>query len=177
MGINGFGRIGRLVFRAAVENQSVTMVAVNDPFMDLDYMQYLLKYDSVHKRFKGTEATGEEFLVVNGMKVRVFHEKDPAQIPWGAVGAMYVCESTGVFCDKDGPMFPFCREKASKHLAGGCKKVIISAPPKARLLGFDAEDNEWGYSNRLVDLAVHMSQVDGVIPPPAKIQSIKEQLG
>eukprot|EP00434_Breviolum_minutum_P012438 symbB.v1.2.010957.t1/scaffold727.1/size198231/2 len=125
MGINGFGRIGRLVFRAAVENQSVSMVAVNDPFMDLDYMQYLLKYDSVHKRFKGTVTTKkegtEEYLVVNGMKVRVFHEKDPAQIPWGSVNAMYVCESTGVFCDK---------EKASKHLQGGCKKVIISAPPK-----------------------------------------------
>eukprot|EP00435_Cladocopium_sp_Y103_P045394 s3000_g13.t1 len=120
MGINGFGRIGRLVFRAAV-----SMVAVNDPFMDLDYMQYLLKYDSVHKRFKGTVTTKKEgtaeYLVVNGMKVRVFHEKDPAQIPWGQVGAMYVCESTGVFCDKEG---------ASKHLQGGCKKVIISAPPK-----------------------------------------------
>eukprot|EP00439_Symbiodinium_sp_Y106_P041247 s6344_g5.t1 len=112
MGINGFGRIGRLVFRAAMENQSVTMVAVNDPFMDLDYMKYLLKYDSEN---------GEEYLVVNGLPVRIFHEKDPASIPWGSVGADYVCESTGVFCDK---------EKASKHLQGGCKKVIISAPPK-----------------------------------------------
>jgi len=125
MGINGFGRIGRLVFRAAMENQSVTMVAVNDPFMDLDYMKYLLKYDSVHKRFNGSISTkkenGEEYLVVNGLPVRIFHEKDPASIPWGSVGADYVCESTGVFCDK---------EKASKHLQGGCKKVIISAPPK-----------------------------------------------
>jgi len=125
MGINGFGRIGRLVFRAGVDNQSVTMVAVNDPFMDLDYMQYLLKYDTVHKGFKGTvgikKEGDKEFLVVNGMPVRVFHEKDPASIGWGDVGATYVCESTGVFTSK---------EKAELHIKGGCKKVIISAPPK-----------------------------------------------
>eukprot|EP00969_Alexandrium_andersonii_P018786 820267-Alexandrium_andersonii.AAC.1 len=125
MGINGFGRIGRLVFRAGFDNQSVTMVAVNDPFMDLGYMQYLLKYDSVHKGFAGTVSTkkedGKEFLVVNGLPVRVFHEKDPASIGWGDVGAAYVCESTGVFTAK---------EKAELHLTGGCKKVIISAPPK-----------------------------------------------
>jgi len=125
MGINGFGRIGRLVLRAGVENQGVTMVAVNDPFMDLEYMKYLLKYDSVHKAFDGTVTTkkenGAEYLVVNGLPIRVFHEKDPAAIGWGAVGAAYVCESTGVFTTQ---------EKAALHLKGGCKKVIISAPPK-----------------------------------------------
>ncbi|CAE8645317.1 unnamed protein product [Polarella glacialis] len=125
MGVNGFGRIGRLVLRASVENQSVSMVAINDPFMDLEYMKYLLKYDSVHKRFNGTITTkvenGQEYLVVNGMPIHVFHEKDPACIPWGAVGAAYVCESTGVFTTQ---------EKAALHIKGGCKKVIISAPPK-----------------------------------------------
>merc|ERR1719174_2197645 len=103
MGINGFGRIGRLVFRAAMANPEVQVTAVNDPFMDLKYMLYQLKYDSVHKRFAGTVATkeegGVEYLVVNGKDIRVFHEKDPAAIGWGAVGATYVCESTGVFTE------------------------------------------------------------------------------
>merc|ERR1719291_1225508 len=125
MGINGFGRIGRLVFRAAMGNPDVALKAVNDPFMDLKYMVYQLKYDSVHKQFAGTiaakEADGKEFLCVNGMEIQIFHEKDPASIPWGATGAEYVCESTGVFTAK---------EKAELHLKGGAKKVIISAPPK-----------------------------------------------
>ena len=125
MGINGFGRIGRLVFRAAMDNPEVSVKGVNDPFMDLTYMVYQLKYDSVHKRFPGTIAAktdgGKEFLVVNGTEIQVFHEKDPAAIPWGAAGAEYVCESTGVFTQK---------EKAELHLKGGAKKVIISAPPK-----------------------------------------------
>jgi len=125
MGINGFGRIGRLVFRAAIANPEVEVKAVNDPFMDLEYMVYQLKYDSVHKRFEGTIASegkgGEEYLVVNGAKIRVFHEKDPGSIGWGTAGAEYVCESTGVFTAK---------EKAELHMGGGAKKVIISAPPK-----------------------------------------------
>merc|ERR1712087_109373 len=119
------GRIGRLVFRAAIANPEVEVKAVNDPFMDLKYMVYQLKYDSVHKRFDGTIATkedgGKEFLVVNGKDIRIFHEKDPAAIGWGEMGAAYVCESTGVFT---------AQEKAELHLKGGCKKVIISAPPK-----------------------------------------------
>jgi glyceraldehyde 3-phosphate dehydrogenase len=125
MGINGFGRIGRLVFRAGMGNPDISMKAVNDPFMDLEYMVYQLKYDSVHKQYPGTVACkkdgDKEFLVVNGMEVAVFHEKDPAAIPWGTAGAAYVCESTGVFTAK---------EKAELHIKGGCKKVIISAPPK-----------------------------------------------
>eukprot|EP00933_Yihiella_yeosuensis_P082950 TRINITY_DN969_c0_g1_i3.p1 TRINITY_DN969_c0_g1~~TRINITY_DN969_c0_g1_i3.p1 ORF type:complete len:344 (-),score=100.46 TRINITY_DN969_c0_g1_i3:251-1282(-) len=125
MGVNGFGRIGRLVFRAAMANPDVQMKGVNDPFMDLEYMVYLLKYDSVHKTFNGTVACkkdgDKEFLVVNGVDIAVFHEKEPASIPWGACGAHYICESTGVFTAK---------EKASLHIEGGAKKVIISAPPK-----------------------------------------------
>jgi glyceraldehyde 3-phosphate dehydrogenase len=125
MGINGFGRIGRLVFRAAMANDKVTVKAVNDPFMDLQYMVYQLKYDSVHKRYPGTvackEEGGNEFLVLDGNDIQVFHEKDPAAIGWGATGVEYVCESTGVFT---------AQEKAELHLKGGAKKVIISAPPK-----------------------------------------------
>jgi len=125
MGINGFGRIGRLVFRAASANPDVSVKGVNDPFMDLKYMVYQLKYDSVHKQFPGTIGTkeegGKEFLVVNNIEIQIFHEKDPQAIPWGECGATYVCESTGVFTAK---------EKAELHIKGGCKKVIISAPPK-----------------------------------------------
>merc|ERR1712066_551294 len=116
---------GRLVTRAALANPEVSVKAINDPFMDLEYMVYQLKYDSVHKSFPGTIATekngNEEFLVVNGNEISVFHEKDPAAIGWGATGAEYVCESTGVFT---------AQEKAELHLKGGAKKVIISAPPK-----------------------------------------------
>jgi len=125
MGINGFGRIGRLVFRAALMNPSVDVNAINDPFMDLDYMLYMLKYDSVHGRFPGSLAKqvvgSAEFLIVNGKRVRILHEKDPASIPWAQARCEYVCESTGVFTAK---------EKAELHIKGGAKKVIISAPPK-----------------------------------------------
>jgi glyceraldehyde 3-phosphate dehydrogenase len=103
----------------------VTVKAVNDPFMDLDYMVYQLKYDSVHGRFPGTVACkksgNDEFLTVNGQDIQVFHEKNPAAIPWGGSGSAYICESTGVFTEK---------EKAELHLKGGAKKVLISAPPK-----------------------------------------------
>jgi len=99
----------------------VDVVAVNDPFMDLEYMVYLLKYDSVHGRFPGEVKAGADHLMVNGKKVMVFSSKEPAEIPWGKAGAHYVCESTGVFCEK---------AKAEQHIKGGCKKVIISAPPK-----------------------------------------------
>merc|ERR1719401_746692 len=106
-------------------NPETSVKMVNDPFMDIKYMVYMLKYDSVHKRFPGTvsckEVDGKEFLVVDGVDVAVAHEKDPASIPWGASGSTYVCESTGVFTEK---------AKAELHLKGGATKVIISAPPK-----------------------------------------------
>jgi glyceraldehyde 3-phosphate dehydrogenase len=125
LGINGFGRIGRLVFRAAAANPDVTITALNDPFMPLDYMVYQLAYDSVHGPFRGQckakTVDGKEFIEVNGKDIAVFHEKDPAAIPWGTTNTEYVCESTGVFTQK---------EKAELHIKGGAKKVIISAPPK-----------------------------------------------
>ncbi|MCL2168597.1 MAG: type I glyceraldehyde-3-phosphate dehydrogenase [Defluviitaleaceae bacterium] len=119
IGINGFGRIGRLVLRAAFERQGVSIVAINDPFIDLDYMVYMLKYDSIHGRFKGTIETKGGKLVVNGVEICVYAERDPSVIPWNASGAEYVVESTGVFTTT---------EAASAHLKGGAKKVVISAP-------------------------------------------------
>ncbi|KAI8069117.1 glyceraldehyde-3-phosphate dehydrogenase 2 [Gilbertella persicaria] len=118
-GINGFGRIGRIVLRASLNNPEVKVVAINDPFIDLEYMVYMFKYDSTHGRFQGTVEAKDGKLVVNGNPIAVYSERDPSQIPWGKNGADYVVESTGVFTTK---------EAASAHLKGGAKKVIISAP-------------------------------------------------
>jgi len=119
IGINGFGRIGRLVFRAAINNPNVEVKGINDPFIDLEYMKYMLIYDTVHGKFEGTVEIKDGKLVVNGKEIAVFAEKDPTAIAWGACGADYVVESTGVFTTT---------EKASAHIKGGAKKVIISAP-------------------------------------------------
>lgn len=100
LGVNGFGRIGRLVLRAAVENKSkeVQVVAINDPFMDIDYLIYQLKYDSAHLKFGGKiERVDDHNIKVNGNKITLFKEKDPALLKWGSVGADFVCESTGAF--------------------------------------------------------------------------------
>lgn len=118
IGINGFGRIGRLVLRAALA-KGAEVVAVNDPFIGLDYMVYMFKFDSTHGRFKGEVKAEGGFLVINGQKITVFQERDPKAIAWAKAGAEYVVESTGVFTTI---------EKASAHFEGGAKKVIISAP-------------------------------------------------
>jgi glyceraldehyde 3-phosphate dehydrogenase len=120
VGVNGFGRIGRLVFRASLDHPEVEVVAVNDPFVDVPALVYLLKYDTVHGQLKAdVKIEGDNAFSVNGKKVHVFAEMNASNIPWGKVGADYVCESTGVFTTTD---------KASAHLDGGAKKVIISAP-------------------------------------------------
>jgi len=119
VGINGFGRIGRIVFRNALKNKNVEITAINDPFIDLEYMVYMFKYDSTHGRFKGDVHTEGGKLIIDGHHIDVYGERDPASIPWGKSGADYVVESTGVFTTID---------KASAHLKGGAKKVIISAP-------------------------------------------------
>jgi glyceraldehyde 3-phosphate dehydrogenase len=119
IGINGFGRIGRLVFRAGLNNKSIQFVGINDPFIDPEYMCYMLKYDTVHGQFKGELSYDADSITVNGQKIMVYAEKDPAGIPWGKIGAEYVVESTGVFTTT---------EKASAHIAAGAKKVVISAP-------------------------------------------------
>merc|ERR1711973_818192 len=118
IGINGFGRIGRLVLRAAIQ-KGATVVAINDPFIPLDYMVYMFKYDSTHGKFKGDVSEDGKLLYVNGNKITVFNERDPANIDWASAGAEYVVESTGVFTTTD---------KALAHTKGGAKKVIISAP-------------------------------------------------
>jgi glyceraldehyde 3-phosphate dehydrogenase len=97
IGINGFGRIGRLVTRAAMANPNVTVTAINDPFMDLDYMVYLFKYDSVHGVWPGTVEAGDGCLIIDGLTIKVFAARNPGEIGWGATGTQYVCESTGVF--------------------------------------------------------------------------------
>ena len=121
VGINGFGRIGRMVFRAAVQNFSdIEIVGIND-LLEPDYLAYMLQYDSVHGRFQGAVSVKDGALVVNGKTIRLTQERDPANLKWGAVGADVVIEATGLFVDK---------ATAEKHLAAGAKKVLLSAPSK-----------------------------------------------
>jgi len=120
IGINGFGRIGRLVFRAAQERDDIQVVAIND-LIDVEYMAYMLKYDTVHGRFNGSVEVKDGKLVVNGFAVRVTSEKNPADLKWGEVGAEYVVESTGLFLTE---------EKCRAHVEAGAKRVIMSAPSK-----------------------------------------------
>ncbi len=120
VGINGFGRIGRLVFRAAQKRNDIEIVGIND-LIDVDYMVYMLKYDTMHGRFNGTAEAKDGKLVVNGQAIRVTAEKDPANLKWDEVGAEYVVESTGLFLTK---------EKAEAHIKAGAKRVVMSAPSK-----------------------------------------------
>ena len=119
IGINGFGRIGRLVFRAAMERGDAEVVAINDPFIDVDYMIYMLKYDTAHGRYNAKMEEKNGKLIVNGKEVTVYDCMDPKDIPWKEAGAEYVLEATGLFTTK---------EKAEAHFNGGAKKVIVSAP-------------------------------------------------
>jgi len=119
VGINGFGRIGRIVFRNAIEHDDINIVAVNDPFIEPHYAAYMLKYDSTHGQFKGTIETSAEGLVVNGKTIKFYQKRDPSEIPWAETGAYYIVESTGVFTTT---------AAAKAHLKGGAKKVVISAP-------------------------------------------------
>ncbi|OCK42790.1 type I glyceraldehyde-3-phosphate dehydrogenase [Tenacibaculum soleae] len=120
IGINGFGRIGRLAFRSAINRDNIEIVAIND-LLDVDYLAYLLKYDSVHGRFKGDVEVKDGNLIVNGKVIRVTADRNPENLKWNEVSAEYIIESTGFFTDKD---------KAALHIKGGAKKVIISAPSK-----------------------------------------------
>ena len=121
IGINGFGRIGKLAFQAALSKEGVEIVAINDPFITADYMAYMVKYDTVHGRFNGTISAEEGKLVVNGKEIKVYNQMEPKDIPWGKDGVDYVLECSGVFTTM---------EKAGAHLDAGAKKVIISAPSK-----------------------------------------------
>ena len=121
VGINGFGRIGRLVFRAGISRPDIEFVGINDPFMTPDYMAYMLRYDTMHGQFQGEISYTDHSIIVNGKEVSFFAEMDPKNIPWGKVGAEYVVESTGQFLTK---------EKAQAHIDAGAKKVVMSAPSK-----------------------------------------------
>ena len=121
IGINGFGRIGNLAFQAALEKSEIEVVAINDPFIATDYMAYMVKYDTMHGRFKGEVSARDGKLVVNGKEIKVYNEMDPKNIPWGNDGVEYVLECSGAFTTMD---------KAKAHLEAGAKKVIISAPSK-----------------------------------------------
>ena len=120
VGINGFGRIGRLVFRAAMENPQIEIVGINDLF-DSGQLAYMLKYDSVHGAFNGTVEAADGALIVNGKSIRLTAERDPANLKWDEVGAEYICESTGLFLTK---------ESAEAHIRAGAKRVVMSAPSK-----------------------------------------------
>jgi len=158
VGINGFGRIGRIVFRNAIINNAIDIVAVNDPFIDLEYMAYMFKYDSTHGRFKGTVETKDGKLVINGKAICVFAERDPSNIPWGREGVEYVVESTGVFTTK---------EKASAHLKGGAKKVIISAPSAdAPMLVMGVNEEKY---TKDIDIVSNASCTTNCLAPLAKV--------
>ncbi|CAB1321016.1 unnamed protein product [Coregonus sp. 'balchen'] len=159
IGINGFGRIGRLVTRAAAKSGEVNVVAINDPFIDLDYMVYMFKYDSTHGVWKHSEVRQENGkLVIGNLHITVFHERDPSQIKWGDAGADYVVESTGVFTTID---------KASAHLQGGAKRVIISAP-SADAPMFVMGVNHHHYNNSL-KVVSNASCTTNCLAPIAKV--------
>lgn len=158
VGINGFGRIGRLVFRASINREDIEVVAINDPFIDLEYMVYMAKYDTVHGKLAADIEAKDGKLIVNGKAIEVHACKNPADIPWGADGAEYVVESTGVFKDI---------EKASAHIAGGAKKVVVSAPsPDAPM--FVMGVNEGTYTSDM-DVVSNASCTTNCLAPVAKI--------
>lgn len=165
IGINGFGRIGRLVMRASLSEDAVQVVAVNDPFIDLEYMVYMFKFDSTHGRFKGTVEAKDGKLVINGNPISVHAKRDPSEIQWGADGAQYVVESTGVFTTV---------EKASAHLKGGAKRVIISAP-SADAPMFVMGVNEDKYDPSKMTVVSNASCTTNCLAPIAKV--LNDQFG
>ena len=158
VGINGFGRIGKLALQAALENDEVEVVAVNDPFIAADYMAYMVKYDSMHGRFKGEIKSEEGKLIVNGKTVNVYNEMDPNNIPWGENGVEYVLECSGVLTTT---------EKAQAHLIAGAKKVVISAPSKdAPMFVMGVNEDKYDPSMNIVSNA---SCTTNCLAPLAKV--------
>jgi len=163
VGINGFGRIGRLVFRATIANPNVEVVAINDPFIDPDYMGYMLRYDTVHGRFKGSIETGEDSITVEGEKIKVFACMDAKDIDWKSVGADYIIEATGIYTTT---------EKCEAHFVGGAKKVIITAPAKDDTPMFVVGVNEQKY-NKDMKVVSNASCTTNCLAPVAKILNDK----
>jgi glyceraldehyde 3-phosphate dehydrogenase len=162
IGINGFGRIGRLVFRAAVKQQDVEVVGIND-LIDVDYMAYMLKYDSTHGRFDGDVEVKHGKLVVDGKAIRVTSEKNPADLKWSDVGAEYVVESTGLFLNK---------EKAQGHIDAGAKKVVMSAPSKDDTPMFVMGVNQDKYTKDM-NFVSNASCTTNCLAPVAKVLNDK----
>jgi glyceraldehyde 3-phosphate dehydrogenase len=162
IGINGFGRIGRLVFRAAQDFDNVQVVGIND-LIDVDYMAYMLKYDSTHGRFNGDVEVKDGKLVVNGNAIRVTSEKNPADLKWSDVGAEYIVESTGLFLTK---------EKAEGHIKAGAKKVVMSAPSKDDTPMFVCGVNLEKYSKD-IDFVSNASCTTNCLAPIAKVLNDK----
>ena len=158
IGINGFGRIGRFVFRIAVANENVEVVGIND-LIDVDYIAYMLKYDSTHGRFNGTVDVKDGSLIVNGKTIRVTSEKNPANLKWDEVGAEYVVESTGLFLSK---------ESAKGHIDAGAKKVIMSAPSKDDTPMFVMGVNHTSYKNDMAFVS-NASCTTNCLAPIAKV--------
>ena len=165
VGINGFGRIGRLVFRAALDNPEVEIVAIND-LTDAATNAHLLKYDSVHGIMKGEVSSKDGAIIVNGKEVQVLSERDPSKLPWGKLGVDIVIESTGLFRDK---------EKASSHLQAGAKKVIISAPAKNEDITIVLGVNEEKYDPANHNIISNASCTTNCLAPVAKV--LDEQFG
>ncbi|MFB6343354.1 type I glyceraldehyde-3-phosphate dehydrogenase [Saccharicrinis sp. FJH2] len=161
IGINGFGRIGRFVFRVAVATEGVEVVGIND-LIDVDYMAYMLKYDSTHGRFKGTVEVVDGNLVVNGKTIRVTAERNPADLKWDAVGAEYVVESTGLFLTD---------EKARAHITAGAKRVVMSAPSKDATPMFVMGVNNDTYAGQ--DIVSNASCTTNCLAPIAKVLNDK----
>jgi len=162
IGINGFGRIGRLVFRAGINNPDIEFVGINDPFIDPEYMVYMTKFDTVHGRFDSDITAKDGKLVVNGKEISVFSEMNPEDIPWSQVGAEYVIEATGAFTVID---------KAKAHLKAGAKKVVISAPSKDAPM-FVMGVNHEKYSSDM-DIVSNASCTTNCLAPVAKVLNDK----
>ncbi|OMJ76457.1 hypothetical protein SteCoe_24164 [Stentor coeruleus] len=159
VGINGFGRIGRLVLRAALANKQVSVQAVNDPFMDINYMAYLFKRDSVHGNYPGNVSVQGSKIVVDGHEIQVLAEKDPTKLPWKSTGAEYVAECTGAFTNS---------EKLSMHLQAGASKVVLSAPPKDDVPMFVMGVNHHKYTKDL-KIVSNASCTTNCLAPLAKV--------
>ena len=165
IGINGFGRIGRLVFRAAMAKDNLEIVGIND-LISVDYMAYMLRYDTMHGQFKGTIEVKENALVVNGHSIRVTAEKDPANLKWNEVGAEYVVESTGLFLTK---------EKAEAHIKAGAKRVVMSAPSKDDTPMFVMGVNNKTYAGQTI--VSNASCTTNCLAPIAKVLNDKFGMG
>lgn len=161
VGINGFGRIGRMVFRAAAARKDIEIVGIND-LLDVDYLAYMLKYDSVHGRFAGSVEVVDGKLIVNGKSIRITAERDPANLAWGDIGAEVVVESTGFFLTD---------ETARKHITAGAKKVVLSAPSKDATPMFVCGVNTNSYAGQ--DIVSNASCTTNCLAPLAKVLNDK----